>query len=215
VTALQDLRTAAAFTYTDTVSIYNCSSVVPTNKSISVTYLTTVYAAIVNGTNYPAQNTVVITTLPVYATTTFYESYTFPGLTVTSLTRGEVIQMVFHKSCKRTDLMNRAGLYTHLTHLPLTQRGSGLSRMDVLSIDSHHLNLMSSIFVPTDAITPVITSATVATTSTTPPSSGSVNVGAIAGGAIGGVSSTWSDIRFRILHDWNTSSTARLPTDSL
>lgn len=98
VTELSDLRTATAFTYGDPISAFNCSSITPYRPTgtdtQAYTPLTTWFTAIVNGTPFPCDNSV-IGTMQYTQTTTVYISYTFPGLTVTSLTPGESIQMVF------------------------------------------------------------------------------------------------------------------------
>ena len=97
VTELSDLRAATVFTYTDPISAFNCSSITPFTgpQTQAYTPLTSWYTAIVNGTPFPCQNSI-IGTMVFTQTTTIYVSYTFPGLTVTSLTPGESIQMVFN-----------------------------------------------------------------------------------------------------------------------
>jgi len=88
---LVDLRTPTAFTYLDGITIYNCS----TNTSLlgPPTFYTTYYVAYLDDTPFSAQNSVV-GTYTITSDTTFYEAYTFSGLTVTSLTPGESIVMV-------------------------------------------------------------------------------------------------------------------------
>lgn len=105
MTVLEDLRSATAFTYTDAFYINNCSVSIHTsipNITVTPTPTTTFFTAVVDGTSFPAQNSFIVQEtwwISVTTTTTVYESFTFPGLTVTSLTPGQSIQMVNHRSC--------------------------------------------------------------------------------------------------------------------
>jgi len=61
--------------------------------TVPLTYYTTWYNAFVGGKTYPAQNSAVAT-FAITTSTYVYEQYVFPGLTVTSLTPGQLIVMV-------------------------------------------------------------------------------------------------------------------------
>jgi hypothetical protein len=52
------------------------------------------YTAVVDGISVPAENSAIFTLIPPDSTTISSELYTFPGLTVTSLTPGKALQMV-------------------------------------------------------------------------------------------------------------------------
>ena len=106
MTELSDLRTPTAFTYGDVVSFYNCTllTYTPTpNVTLQFFPTTTWFVADISGTLFPAENSYIagidaplntITT----TTTIIAEYYTFPPLTVTSLTQGEAITLVIHNS---------------------------------------------------------------------------------------------------------------------
>jgi hypothetical protein len=68
------------------------------NLDATFTSVTTWFTAVVDGTSFPAQNSEVTGIITNEQPTTVYESYTFPGLTVTSLTPGEAITMVIRTS---------------------------------------------------------------------------------------------------------------------
>ena len=108
MTELKDLRSATAFTYTDSLYINNCSVSTYTftpNVTVTLQGITTFFTAVVDGTPFPAQNSFILQStwwFSITTTTTFYKSYTFPGLTVTKLTPGQAIQMVNYSSCSQS-----------------------------------------------------------------------------------------------------------------
>lgn len=88
---LGDLRTATPFTYTLTVSATECVTD-PETVTVSWTWF-------VQGTPFTAENNPPLT---FSANGYYYFTYTFPGMTVTSLTRGEQITLV--EPTQRTSL---------------------------------------------------------------------------------------------------------------
>jgi hypothetical protein len=117
VPAFDDLQTATAFTYTDSVVVWNCTTETGLwSINPLATMVTTWYTAIVAGTAFPAEDVVVIE-YTISTTTTLYAVYTFPGVTVTSLTPEETITMVNRTSCKRVDRINRAIPYWRTRNL--------------------------------------------------------------------------------------------------
>jgi hypothetical protein len=76
------------------MSVYNCSVDVSVLSYTGVpTYYTTWYNAVIGTTTFPCENSVV-ESFTIDTSTSFFETYVFPGLTVTSLTPGEIIVMV-------------------------------------------------------------------------------------------------------------------------
>lgn len=98
--ALVDLRTATAFTYTDSLTVYQCSSDTSSSAPPHPTW-TQWFTAVVDGTEFPAQNSLILEAT-ITETTTIYETYTFPELIVTNLIPGESIEMVISNSCKES-----------------------------------------------------------------------------------------------------------------
>jgi len=141
--------------------------------TVPLTYYTTWYNAVVGGKTYTGQNSVV-ETFAITTSTFVYEQYVFPSLIVTSLTPGQLIVMS----------------WTQLP--PITGVSTGYYNLEV---PTYAITLASSTSTTTD-VTPTATpSPSVGPTTVTPTptptpassSGSSTNVGAIAGGAIGGV----------------------------
>ena len=122
--ALDDLRTATAFTYTESVVVWNCTTVTGLRSDNPLADLaTTWYTAIVDGTAFQAEGFFIVE-LTISTTTTFDAVYTFPGLTVTSLTPGETIEMVIRTSCEGVDRIDRAFIYFRIRHIKKNFRGN-------------------------------------------------------------------------------------------
>lgn len=92
--ALLDLRTATPFTLSDWYTVYNCSpNTINTTSAALPSTFTFYLTALVAGQPFPAKSHILAS--PTYSTpTTGYDLFTFPGLTVTSLTPGQAIEIV-------------------------------------------------------------------------------------------------------------------------
>jgi len=108
VAALEDLRSATAFTYVDTYYLSNCSVFISTlNPAVTPPVTTTFFTAVVDGKSFPAQNSLIIqeeSWAYVFTTTEIYQSFTFTGLIVTTLTPGQSIQIVSYHCCSTESL---------------------------------------------------------------------------------------------------------------
>ena len=91
---LLDLRTATPFTLSDWYTVYNCSpNTITITRTAPAPSFTFYLTALVAGQPFPAESHIISS--PPYSTpTTGYNLFTFPGLTVTSLTPGQPIRIV-------------------------------------------------------------------------------------------------------------------------
>ena len=106
MTELSNLQTPTPFTYTNYLTVYNCS---PFTYTGTVQFLTTWFTAAINGTEYPASNSEVISFADAETNTIIYKTYVFPGVTVTSLTPGENIELVILHCMITEDLIKSFG----------------------------------------------------------------------------------------------------------